>query len=162
MGFEDGYAADQAGKGAEFRRRLLEEKITWEQSHPIFVTDRTHVDNAVYSMLQGTWKTGSVGRKQYTEPNERYTHVFLCLMSTFWDLGKDPSRNPLRVYHEDFERLLLAGLPRMIETVPITIVTPRSLEERVAFVERVLGVHRCPCGRRMAPRYECIVCSARD
>jgi hypothetical protein len=160
MGFADGYKADAAGRGLEFRRRLLHDKLDWEAKHTRFVTDRSHADNAVYSMVEGTWSEDM--RPYYAGANEQYDHVFLCLMGTFWDVGVDPSRVPDRDYHARFEKLLLQELLAMPARGPLTVVTAVDLEDRVAQVERVLGVKRCACGRRLIVRPACIVCDSND
>ena len=39
------------------------------------------------------------------EGMQRYTNIFLCPVSGFWDPGTDPARIKARVYHELFEAL---------------------------------------------------------
>src|SRR5450631_4116837 len=53
MGFASPYDVDKAGKRAEFQRRLFVEKCNWEDAHESFVTDRTHIDNLIYSSMHG-------------------------------------------------------------------------------------------------------------
>jgi nicotinamide riboside kinase len=136
MGFDSPYDVDAAGKRAEFQRLLFERKHRWENERFEFVTDRTHSDNAAYSMIHGCWTGAMI--ESYTRANARYTHIFLCPMTSYWNLGEDPMRVSERAYHERFEERLIESLLRTVFVAPITIVTPSNLDERVDLVLRLL------------------------
>jgi nicotinamide riboside kinase len=137
MGFDSPYDVDAAGRRAEFQTALRERKAMWEAANTDFVTDRTHADNAVYSMLHDCWKDAQI--EVYRLANERYTHIFVCPMSAHWHLGDDPDRVQDELYHRTFESALLSTLPLLTSRAPITIVTPSDFDHRLELVLRVLG-----------------------
>lgn len=109
MGFASPYDVDAAGKRAEFQRCLFEEKRDWENAHDDFITDRTHLDNLVYSSMHGAAAT--VDLNAYLMAMKRYHVVFFCDVRQFQKTGDDPQRVHDKTYHLIYD-CLLRGLIR--------------------------------------------------
>jgi hypothetical protein len=119
MGFETPYHVDKAGKRAEFQRRLITEKRAWEDDHSAFVTDRTTLDNLVYTMLHDVHAVDAALLDQIVGGLQRYTHVVFCPVEVFCNPGDDPDRVKDMTYH----RLYDAALKGLIEKyLPDTVV----------------------------------------
>lgn len=86
-----------------FQRRLLLDKIEWEQEHDSFVTDRTVVDNFVYSALHDCRNVGEEYLEKAEEHVKQYDLIIFCTMDTFHDTAGDPKRVSERAYHQIFE-----------------------------------------------------------
>lgn len=115
MGFESPYDVDRAGKREEFQRRLQREKMAWELAHESFVTDRSTLDELVYTSFHDVQTACSPTYFDAALSHmNRYDLVFYCPVDTFVNLDGDPSRlNELR-YQQNFDRCLaghLRGLP---------------------------------------------------
>lgn len=131
MGFASPYDVDAAGQRAEFQERLVLSKTEWEAANENFVTDRTTIDNMIYSMLHGAVERGGAELlaealdissdsppRDYTlryvrralQGFRRYTHIFFCPMICFFNPGSDPARVSDPDYHRLFEELLVQNL----------------------------------------------------
>jgi predicted ATPase len=142
MGFASPYDVDKAGKRAEFQRRLLEEKYTWEKQNDAFVTDRTVADNLTYTALHDVYSIDEQTTDWVARGLAHYTHVFFCTMSSFFNLGNDPMRVQTRAYHEVFERCLMGILqPGLSRDARYYWFLPGfdTLEKRQDFVKDAIG-----------------------
>lgn len=140
MGFASPYDVDAAGRRGDFQRLLLEMKYGWEHLHDEFVTDRTYVDNMVYTLLHDIDSVDPAFMDGVWRGNERFTHIFFCPMGAFFELANDPQRKHDIEYHRRFEMLLLARLPDFVsERCSVTLVTASGLDARLSQVMRALG-----------------------
>lgn len=132
MGFASPYDVDVAGKRMEFQKRLLAEKTEWEDKHTSFVTDRTTLDNLVYTMLHAAHTVDSVMLEDAILAFRNYTHVIYCPVDTFCDVGSDPARVQSRTYHELYDYALWGLLDRHASSAgqDFTILYERPLETR--------------------------------
>lgn len=140
MGFANPYDVDNAGKRAEFQRRLLREKVLWERRES-FVTDRTTADLLAYTAMHCSddldddhWNAASNGF-------HRYTSVIFCPMSAFHDVGGDPVRRSEVAYHRVFEALVRGLVDGFANSYRSTgrperhICNASTLDNRRAWVE---------------------------
>ena len=93
-----------------FQRKLQAEKIAWENAHAHFVTDRSIVDDLVYTVMHD-----SLGlTNEYLKRSEKHLKTIDVLLVTpiqaFQNLGDDPMRVKEPAYHETYERILGAFL----------------------------------------------------
>lgn len=109
MGFDSPYDVDQAGRRAEFQRRLLSEKAAWEAEHDGFVTDRTTLDNLAYTMLHDVYCVTADMLDQAIEGMARYTHIVYCPVDVFCHVGDDPARVKDTTYHTLYD-IVVEGL----------------------------------------------------
>lgn len=136
MGFDSPYDVDKAGKRAEFQRRLVLEKRSWEKDHPSFVSDRTTVDNLAYTMLHDVKTIDQDLLAQIVSGMERYTHIFYCPVDVFCQVGDDSARVKDPTYQKLYD-IVLKGLVdtyRKPATKFITI-TVNGIEERRTWVQ---------------------------
>lgn len=148
MGFASPYDVDRVGARAAFQRRLLEQKVAWEESQTSFVTDRTPMDNLAYTVLEGAVReVGGAFVEACERACDRYDVILFCPVQAFHAVGDDPAREQLRCYHEVFERVLqgLYGARWLVR------VGGRTLEDRVEhvfwWVERERSRISGSCGR---------------
>jgi predicted ATPase len=132
MGFVTPYDVDKAGKRAEFQKRLVTEKVEWEAKHESFVTDRTTFDNLAYTALHDVHSVDDALMSAAIDGMQRYTNIFLCPVSGFWDPGTDPARVKARVYHELFEALTFGLIRQRFQlwtyALKCTKVSARQIE----------------------------------
>jgi hypothetical protein len=140
MGFDNPYDVDKTPQlRGEFQTRLVQAKMDWEKEHEDFVTDRTTFDNLAYTMMHNFKAVTKDLLDSAIEGGQRYTHVFLCPMDSFFNVGTDPIRIKDRFYHETFE-LIAHGLTRKYCTKPMVGNIPyRLLTDREWFVRDVLA-----------------------
>ena len=135
MGLESPYDADRLGVRGVFQETLQTRKVAWELAHESFVTDRTTLDELVYSELHGcatpAYEAAALGHMA------RYTHVFYCPLDVFCNLGDDPKRNPDMGYQREFDARLWHLLART-EIHDATILDRPDLEERKAMIRAAL------------------------
>lgn len=117
MGFESPYDVDRAGRREEFQRRLQASKIAWETSHESFVTDRTTLDELVYTTFHDVKTACSASYYDAAIAHmHRYDIVFYCPVDSFINLDGDPKRLDDIRYQRNFDRCLkghldVLGLP---------------------------------------------------
>ncbi len=144
------YKADAAGRRGDLQRRLITEKIAWENAHADgFVTDRTPFDNVAYTALHEVVSVDSIMLLGASQGARSYTHVIYCPMDAFFNLGGDPARWPATTYHELFETFVVALMKRrgMDRDARWLEMKSGDLEERQAEVLRFLGGWTCnTCG----------------
>lgn len=146
MGFASPYDVDAAGKRAEFQRRLFEEKHAWEEAHEDFVTDRTHLDNLIYSSMHGAAE--SIDYAAYMKAMDRYDIIFYCAMDSFHHLGSDPMRIQSLNYHRLFDSfiqgLLYVELP--FNCGESVWVQGQNIDQRKSYTEYIINTRQV--GRR--------------
>jgi hypothetical protein len=107
MGFESPYDVDKAGRREEFQRRLQASKIAWETSHESFVTDRTTLDELVYTTFHDVKTACSASYYDAAiQHMRRYDIVFYCPADSFINLDGDPKRLDDIRYQKNFDRCL--------------------------------------------------------
>jgi hypothetical protein len=139
MGFGNPYDVDVAGRRAEFQRRLLTEKLEWEAAHEGsgFVTDRTCLDNLVYTILHDVHSVDGKALDDVHVGMSRYTHVLFCPMDSFFKLDGDQARVASPTYHRVFEEVLYGLLEG--HQVDVHLLNTPDLEERKAYIRGVLS-----------------------
>lgn len=98
LGFESPYDVDAAGRRHEFQSLLLARKIQWEAEQDEFVTDRTTLDNLVYTAFHHIDTAVEQYRLSYSA-FYRYTDVFFCPTASHLQIDKDPHRDSRVEYH---------------------------------------------------------------
>jgi predicted ATPase len=141
MGLESPYDADRLGVRGVFQETLQARKIAWELAHDSFVTDRTTLDELVYSELHGC--TTPAYEAAALEHMARYTHVFYCPFEVFCNLGDDPKRNPDMGYQREFDARLRELLLRMGLRPAVRrpwVIVSADLDERKNQIRAALGL----------------------
>lgn len=103
MGLKSPYDVDRLGKRSIFQRKLFFAKRDWEEQRLAFVSDRTHLDNLIYTRLHAPETASPEYEASCRAACERYTHVFFCPMSAFHDVGDDTARMQDSRYHDLYE-----------------------------------------------------------
>lgn len=106
MGFASPYDVDAAGKRGEFQRRLQEEKIAWEMAHDSFVTDRTTLDELVYTMFHDVDTAAGEYHERAMAHMARYDLVFFCPARAFCKVDGDKARRDSMGYQVLFSDVL--------------------------------------------------------
>lgn len=106
MGFASPYDVDAAGKRGEFQRRLQEEKIAWEMAHDSFVTDRTTLDELVYTMFHDVDTAAGEYYERALAHMARYDLVFFCPVRAFCKVDGDKARRDSMPYQVLFSDVL--------------------------------------------------------
>jgi len=136
MGFASPYDVDKAGKRAEFQQRLLAAKMAWEAEHESFVTDRTTLDNLTYTALHDVHAIDAATLNTAGKGCERYTHIIVCCIESFFDTAGDPARIADAAYHTIYETLLISFLERgrfaTVRGLEFSSLEERKQELRVA------------------------------
>ena len=130
MGFASPYDVDEVGKRPEFQRRLLSEKILWESKHDSFVTDRTTVDNLLYTMLHDVAVVDEKMLEQVRLGMSRYTHVIYCPFSSFCYVDRDPARLDSSAYQEVYCAAIAGLVARFAKDLPVLTLAVSDLEMR--------------------------------
>ena len=126
MGFQNPYDVDKAGKRAEFQRKLVTEKCGWEVAHEDFVVDRTTLDNLVYTMLHDVYSVDRSLLDSIIKGLERYTHIIVCPVDVFINVGDDPNRVKSEIYHELYDASIQALLKKYTPPSVHTLVLQES------------------------------------
>ena len=146
MGFESPYDVDKAGRRAEFQQKLLIDKTAWENSHDAFVTDRSTLDNLVYSAMHDVHSVDSVLLSMQVRGMTRYTHVFHCRVQDFCNPSADPQRVQDLTYHRLYDAFLTGLLTERYrygyECGDGRVITVRGhgIEERCIWLLGQLGI----------------------
>jgi AAA domain len=140
MGFESPYDVDKAGKRAEFQRRLVTEKRTWEDSHAEFVSDRTTLDNLAYTVFHDISTVDAGLLEQIIGGMQRYTHVIFCPVNVFCNPAGDPSRVADMTYHQLYDTMIEALVQRHLPKAGVLYgrVTVAGHEARRAWLKDFL------------------------
>ncbi len=141
MGFASPYDVDKAGKRAEFQRRLVSEKRGWEKDHMSFVTDRTTLDNLVYTMFHDIKAIDEELLETVLEGMTRYTHIIFCPVSAFCKPGVDSARVKDMTYHRLFDGALGGLIDNHVDRKAICVryLHEDTLEARQKTVDEILG-----------------------
>lgn len=139
MGFDSPYDVDKAGRRAEFQKRLVIEKRSWETDRSSFVTDRTTLDNLAYTVLHDVKSIDADLLQQIVAGLGRYTHIFYCPVDVFCAPGEDSARIKDMTYHHLYDTVLKAFLDKY-HTAPTKVytVTQDSIEARREWVDAIL------------------------
>lgn len=139
MGFDSPYDVDAAGQRAEFQRRLVTEKCRWESETPAFVSDRTTMDNLVYTMLHDVRSIDQELLQDAITGLGRYTHIFYCPVNVFCRPGDDNARVKEMVYHTLYDTTVKAMVDKHISTkTRLHTVWTEGVDERKSWIERIL------------------------
>ena len=140
MGFENPYDCDAAGRRVEFQTRLLETKLAWEASREQFVTDRTTLDNLLYSMMHGSSGISEHYVNLACRALQRYEFIVYCPTSVFIDLQGDPDRVASMTYHTLYDAALW-GLLHKFRPPDVRLVTMpfAKLEHRKDFLRSMMA-----------------------
>lgn len=107
MNLSSPYDADAFGLRAEFQKKLFLDKTNWEKENESFITDRTHLDNLVYSIMHDCVKTVGV---EYIEQTvlltKQYTHIVFFPLDVFIKTDSDTARLNNIEYQKTYEYLL--------------------------------------------------------
>lgn len=106
MGFASPYDVDAAGKRGEFQRRLQAEKIAWETANDSFVTDRTTLDELVYTMFHDVDTAAGEYHERAVAHMARYDLVFFCPARVFCKVDGDKARRDSMAYQVLFSDVL--------------------------------------------------------
>jgi hypothetical protein len=112
MGFASPYDVDKAGRRAEFQHRIVTEKRAWEDAHEEFVTDRTTLDNLVYTMFHDVHAVSESLYDSVIQGLSRYTLVIYCPFSSFCNPNGDSARVQDMTYHKLFDTVLRAMIQK--------------------------------------------------
>ncbi len=141
MGYASPYDVDAVpGARRAFQVELQRAKTEWERQHESFVSDRTPVDNLVYTALHDVQAIGADMMQLTRRHFHTYTHVVVCWRSGFQRLGVDPARVLEPIYHAIYEACLMGLLAELLG--PHTVVLPLRLsdpDERMAAVRAFMG-----------------------
>ena len=116
----------------------MTEKIAWEAAHESFVTDRTTLDNLLYTMLHDVNAVDEALLSAVSVGISRYTHVFYCPVAAFCHIGDDTARvkSLAYAYQEVYDAALKGLLERYVYFDRCHTILSRSLTDRLA---RVVG-----------------------
>lgn len=137
MGLASPYDADKAGRRTEFQKRVVFMKRKWEDENDRFVSDRTHVDNTVYTMMHNINTIDEEFLDGNMKALSRYTHIFFCPVSTFCNLGNDPARLTNMTYHKLFDLTAWAMLTKYMpkrgtKVIQLVFASLKQREEAIA------------------------------
>jgi hypothetical protein len=144
-GKPDPYLADKRGVRREFQERLIASKTAWEREHASFVTDRTTLDNAAYSILHGAGGISASYLRAAVAGMQRYDVVFYCPTETFIKIGGDGARvggkgevseEDARAYHDVYNQLIFALLLKHYPAM--TVLAVDGIEDRKRVISQRL------------------------
>jgi hypothetical protein len=139
MGFDSPYDVDKAGKRAKFQRRLVTEKRAWEDGQKSFVTDRTTLDNLVYTMFHDIHTIDEELLQAVIAGLKRYTHIVFCPVDVFCNPDGDPNRVSDMTYHLLYDTTIKALLDKYRPSeVPLTQIYAMGLRGRKERVGRFI------------------------
>lgn len=144
MGFASPYDVDAAGKRGEFQRRLQEEKIAWEMAHDSFVTDRTTLDELVYTMFHDVDTAAGEYHERAVAHMARYDLVFFCPARAFCKVDGDKARRDSMPYQVLFSDVL-DGLSLTNNNIEWWMSLPlhqNRIEERQAVIDKEVQFFR--------------------
>jgi predicted ATPase len=142
MGYASPYDVDAAGNRALFHRRLVDEKVAWEEAHESFVTDRATIDNLTYTVLHDVRSLDAEAVRKHLMAMGRYTHIFHCPQEVFCKPGDDTARVNDSTYHWIYDATLLSFLlvatPHIAPGAEVRHLQSSNLEERKQFLTEIL------------------------
>lgn len=140
MGLASAYETDTTGRRVEFQTRLVESKVAWEAAHDEFVTDRTTLDNLVYSVMHGAAGVSDQYFEAICKGLHRYEYIVYCPMAVFIDISDDPARVKDMTYHALYDATLW-GLLHRFRPPEVRLVTMpfAKLEHRKDFLRSLMA-----------------------
>lgn len=135
MGFDNPYDVDKAGKRAEFQRRLLDDKVSWELEHESFVTDRTTFDNLLYTALHDIKAASMDQVDKAIAALQRYDLIIYCPLEIFCNIDGDPNRVAEMAYHRIYDAAL-CGFFMKFDAPPFTTMLYQDLDMRKQELEK--------------------------
>jgi|SRR5688572_278216 hypothetical protein len=143
MGLANAYESDVLGRRVEFQTRLLEAKTAWEAAHDDFVTDRTTLDNLVYSVMQGAAGITESYLEAACRALLRYQYIVYCPVSVFIDLQDDPQRVADMTYHSLYDATLFGMLQKFRPPDTRVITMPfQRLDHRKDYLRQMMAPAR--------------------
>lgn len=153
MGFETAYAVDAVGKRSEFQTLLIQKKTEWEAAHDSFVTDRTTLDNLMYSALHDAAGVGETLFDAACQGMLRYQYVIYCPVSVFIDIAGDNHRLTNLTYHRLCDATLWGLLQKFRPPEVKLVIMPFALlEHRKDFLRQLMEPRRPEGGNLQAVR----------
>lgn len=140
MGFESPYDVDKAGMRGSFQRRLQAEKIIWENLNPAFVTDRTTLDELVYTLMHDVKSVTPEYLESATKHLARYSLIVICPVDVFCKVGDDPARVPDLTYQRLFDVCLEGVLDRWAPVGSLMWLHEDGIEARQRVLSARLGL----------------------
>lgn len=95
-----------------FQRKLQLAKITWEDGHEQFVSDRSTIDDFCYTAMHNHKALNREFAMTAEQHMNQYDLVFATPVDSFINLGGDPSRLDNVAYHRAFEFMAFGALER--------------------------------------------------
>ena len=144
MGFDSPYDVDKAGKRAEFQQRLLDDKVGWEAGRESFVTDRTPLDNLLYTSLHDVYSITEAQIDKALEHTRSYDLVFYTPLSAFINTAGDKDRAADQSYHRVYDMAMCGFLERTFGTTTAFLGGLRQLhltglEERKEYISDAIS-----------------------
>lgn len=125
------YDVDAFGLRQEFQTRLFNNKLEWERINNQFVTDRTHLDNLIYSIMHDCVKTVDKNFINATiNATKKYTHIVFFPLELFINTDHDPARRSNIEYQKTYETLLKTFLDCYLPNRYLTLTSVKA-EARV-------------------------------
>lgn len=144
--FEDGQYGTCRGL---FQRKLQASKIEWEVANGTslqhghrptgFVSDRTTIDDLVYTMMHDPKSVDAEFKKRATDHCRVYDRVFFTPVSVFQDIAEDQKRLTNKNYHLLFDYLAGLILRDVVEEEYITRLMSPILEKRQSEVNHAIA-----------------------
>ena len=134
MGFDSPYDVDKAGRRAEFQTKLLLDKMSWEAGRDSFVTDRTTLDNLLYTALHDVYSVSNETIDLACKALNNYDYIIYFPMNSFCDIAGDPQRVSGVAYHRLYDAALFGFIEKFSKGSVITL-EQSDLEERKTFLE---------------------------
>lgn len=149
MGFASPYDVDAAGRREEFQRKLMQTKAVWERSMTEFITDRTTLDNLVYTILHDVRSISAEDYRLAWRAMDNYTHLVYCPVSAVCKIGGDSARVNDEIYQEIYDQVIHGILLKSGK--PFLTLDMTDLEDRKAAIEEYIKVLHDRCGQRKGP-----------
>lgn len=141
MGFESPYEVDAKNKRKEFQHLLFQKKSSWEKERSFFITDRTHLDNLIYSVMHDCVRTATPKfiKKVMEATGKNYDLIFVFRSEDFINTGEDKQRVHDIEYHQTFEFLMdrFMSDPRL-ESTQVYRVGPGTPSGRADFMDAMV------------------------
>lgn len=125
-----------------FQNALLDKKVEWENLHADsgFVTDRTTVDNYVYSTLHAPDEMTVPYMQVASDHLDVYDVIFFTSCTRFHNVSSDPMRSDNTAYHYSFELFANGVLTDWRKSQKIHFIDSSDREARIREVASVLGI----------------------
>ena len=128
-----------------FQQKLQDEKIRWEASVPDFVSDRSSLDDCAYAIVHAPEVATAAFIKRALSHARELDFLFVCPLSSFQNLGDDPTRVTDADYHVRYEVILMGLLAQTYDRRVFTrlkrivLIDAKERDERITAVRQVVG-----------------------